>query len=186
MDEFRKILSKFGELSAWASAGAATSFIALFLGVAPPWPTGAAGITAVIQLVALILAFQLLRRARRRTVNRVLVASVVLLAILSMLYLTTFSLLTFETPRHHYVRAKGLVCTPEAKILYADICPWLDADQLIRAEWEARRLWTLQSITAVRVGLLTVWAAAFATLTTAIGAFLVSNSEKRLNGRGHS
>ncbi len=58
-------------MSAWAAGGSvALPFIASFIAIIPPWPAGLNVMTAVFQLLALILVFQAYKRSSRAEVTR--------------------------------------------------------------------------------------------------------------------
>jgi hypothetical protein len=62
LDEFWSVLKDYRKLSAWVAGGSIVlPFVTWFLGVVPPWPAGIQTVTAVFQLVALIVAFQTYR-----------------------------------------------------------------------------------------------------------------------------
>src|ERR1700719_2594580 len=70
LDEFKRVLSEYKNLSLWAAGGSVVfPFIASFLSVIPPWPAGLNIITSVIQLGALIVTYQTFR-GRSRLVKR--------------------------------------------------------------------------------------------------------------------
>jgi hypothetical protein len=158
----------------WALAGAtALPFVGALIGVSPPWPRGAAAITAVVTCVATILVFHGLREASLRAVNRITAASALALAVSASVYLVAMSLFTYQTPTTNEYWAKGFVCTPEALAIYKDKCPNLGIDELQGAEYEAERLWTSQSVTIIRVILVLLWLSAFVAIAAVIGSVLI-------------
>ena len=68
---------------------------------------------------------------------------------------------------------KGFTCSPEAQMIYKDKCPYLGVDELRGAEYEAERLWTVQSIAVVKVALAALWLIACIALTILISNALV-------------
>jgi membrane protein implicated in regulation of membrane protease activity len=67
---FKDLLKEFRGLSAWAvGAGVAVPFAAALASLSPPWPPGVVIVTAIVELVALVLVYQFLKSARRRTIN---------------------------------------------------------------------------------------------------------------------
>jgi hypothetical protein len=62
LDEFKRLLSEYKSLSVWAAgASIVVPFVASALSVIPPWPGGLDIITAVIQIGALVVAYQTFR-----------------------------------------------------------------------------------------------------------------------------
>jgi hypothetical protein len=173
LDPFRGVLRDVKELWAWAAGAAAVPFLANLAALAPPWPPAIVYLTAIIELIALILAFQFLKKARVRTINRVLAVSAAILFLSSILYLGLLSEFSYQIPGAKLTAVKGFVCTAEAIAAFAGKCPWLGETELKQAEWFAPHLWTSWSITIMRVLLASVWLLAFMMLTTVLGSFVV-------------
>ena len=175
MDGFYELLGEINKLSAWVMPSATIApLIASLVDLNPPWPNkiGLTIVTALVVLLALIVVFQFLRKKRRAVIDRVLLLSLAFLVASCVAYYSGLSLFSFTTPVTHDRYIKGFDCTKDARAVFADKCPWLDLDELKQAEYEATRLWTIQSITVVRIGLLTLWAFSFAMLALALGAFI--------------
>lgn len=170
---FRNILRDVKELWAWAAGAATIPFLANLAALAPPWPPAIVYLTAIIELIALILAFQLLRKASPQTINRVLAVSAILLFTLSVFYLVLLSQFTYDIPGTKITSIKGFTCSSEAAIAYPAKCPWLGERELKQAEWYAPHLWTTWSITLTRVALTSIWLSSFMMLTLVFGTFVV-------------
>jgi hypothetical protein len=157
----------------WAFVGGtALPFTGAFIGLSPPWPRGAAVITAIVTVTAIILFFSLLKQVSFRSLIRSTILSAVVLAILASSYLVAISLFTYQTPTTMEHWAKGYVCSAESLVVYKDKCPNLGIDELREAEFEAERLWTAQSVTVVRLILLLLWLAAFVAISAIMGCLL--------------
>lgn len=156
-------------------AGALLPMAAAWLGFAPPWPTGSQYFTIAFEAILLGATAAALHGVSRGLLRRLVVAASIVLALGGMVYLAGFNTFTFVTPTtgEHWV--KGYVCTPEALSLpgYKEKCPFLDKDELSQAEYEAQRLWTLPSITVVKVSLAALWFASFAAIAV-LGAAIVA------------
>jgi hypothetical protein len=99
----------------WAIfGGTGLPFVGAFIGLSPPWPRGAAVITAIVTVIRTLLVFFLLNQVSFRSLNRVIVSSAAVLAILSSTYLVAVSLFTYETPTTKEHWAKGYACSAEA------------------------------------------------------------------------
>lgn len=174
IDDFKRLLTEFRGLSTWSVGSAvAVPFAAALADLSPPWPTGVVLVTAIVELLVLALVFQFLRSARKSLINWTMVASALVLAVVSPLYLLRLSLDTYEVPTTKERFVKGDECTSDARDLHKDRCPDLGLDELREAEYAAERLWTRKSIATVRVRLVLLWAAAFVALSAALGSFLV-------------
>lgn len=173
MRGFWRLLKEVRGLLLWA-VGSAT--IPIFAGLAsfyPPWPPAIVPVTSILMVITLVLAFQLLRLAPVTTVNNVLVVSAIIVCFTSTVYLVGLSQFTFTEPHSQLRFVKGFVCTNDALLVYGVSCPWLGDDQLLQAEWEAGRLWTLWSITIIRIALVLLWSIAFVALSFLLGSFIV-------------
>lgn len=158
----------------WAFAGViAVPFGAAYGALTPPWPPGIEIATAILQTVAFILSQHRLRLVSTAAINRMIVFAAVLLTLASTAYLFAGSIYVYQTPttKEHWV--KGYACTREAQMVYKDKCPYLGSDELRSAEYEAERLWTVQSIAVVKVALVAIWLIACLALAILISNVLV-------------
>lgn len=155
--------------------GATLPMVAAWLGIAPPWPPGSQYFTIALEAVLLGATAAGLQGVSRGSLRRLVIASSILLVLGGMFYLALFNTFTFVTPTTGQHWVKGYVCTPEALSLpgYKEKCPFLDKDELSQAEYEAQRLWTLPSITVVKVALAAIWFASFAAIAV-LGAAIVA------------
>jgi TIR domain len=164
----------------WAIVGGTgLPFIGAFIGLSPPWPRGAAVITAIVTVIATILFFSLLKPVSFRSLNRAIVASALGLTTLASTYLVAVSLFTYQTPTTKEHWAKGYACSAEALVVYKDKCPNLGIDELREAEFEAERLWTAQSVTVVRLILVLLWLGAFVAVSAILGGLLAHRARAR-------
>lgn len=99
LDDFKLLLKEFRGLSVWAVGGSlVVPFAAALADLSPPWPSGIVPITAVAELLALVLVFQFFKNSKRRVTNRLLLLSVAILTITMMVYLIAFSYFTYSVP----------------------------------------------------------------------------------------
>ncbi|WP_157063896.1 hypothetical protein [Methylobacterium tarhaniae] len=169
---FKNLLREFRELAAWAAGPTAAPFVAHLLDLAPPWPRSIVFLTTITELIALVLAFQLLSGASKKTIQRVMLSSLVVIMIFSPIYLIAASQFTIRMPNKDLTVA-GLVCTGEARAVYKDKCPWLGRFELADAEYNADQLWEFWSISLVRTGLVMLWSLIFGALSMLFGSFLI-------------
>jgi len=175
LDDFKRLLTEFRGLSVWAVGSAvAVPFAAALIDLSPPWPRGVVLATAVVELVALVLVFQFFKSAKRRPINRVLLTGTLVLALVSPVYLTMLSLYTYQVPTTGERFVKGYDCTPEAvAVLKERPCSSLRLYDLQTVEYKAEWLWTGGSIAVIRITLVLLWFLVFASLSLALGSFLV-------------
>ena len=105
---FKELLKEFRGLSVWAVGGSvAVPFAAALASLSPPWPPAIVLVTAIAELVALIYVYQFLKSARRKSVNRILAISGLLLFLFGAAYLAAVSLYTYEVPTTKQRFVKG-------------------------------------------------------------------------------
>jgi hypothetical protein len=155
----------------WGLAGAlALPPVAAAGSLTPPWPPAVVVLTVVSQVTSFALASQRLAVVTRGTASRVAVGLAIGLGVLACMYLLSVSRYTYQTPTTKERWAAGFVCTADARAVFGDKCPNLGIDELRSAEYEAERLWTRESITIVRVGLVVLWLVAFILLSAMIAS----------------
>ncbi len=182
LSDFKALLHDFRGISLWAvGGGLAVPFAASLAELAPPWPPGIVGVTAVVELLTLVFVYQFLRFVGRRRINRALLSSAALLIALGASYFVLFSLLTYTTQPKKVLLVKGFVCTPEAAAVYKNKCPLLGFDEVKEAEYEPERLWTEGSLAASRLTLSAAWLGSFLALSAVLGTFLVY--QRRIGNR---
>jgi hypothetical protein len=182
LDDFYFILKKFKGMSAAAlTTAAAVPFIAFLVGIIPPWPSGIILITALVELVTLIVVFQFLRSAAQPQINRVLGISTVLLGIFSVVYLLAFSLFTYPIVAAKIRGVKGFICRVDNPPLVMTECPLVSVERIKDAEYNAEMIWVGWTVDVARFGLALTWLVAFVFLAGLIGTFLVYQT--RVKGR---
>jgi hypothetical protein len=173
-DDFLDILKRFRKLSVTAlGTGAAVPFFAYVANIAPPWPPGVMLLTALTELVALILAFQFLRTKERSPVSLAVGIMATLLFLVSFAYLVLIAIFTYVTPQTKERFVKGFVCKLDTERLYPGECPFVSNEILSKAQWNADQIWAEWSIALMQVFIASLWVAAFVFLSGLIGAFLV-------------
>jgi len=177
LDGFKELLKEFRELGLWAAGGATVPFAAHLVSLSPPWPKGIVVVTSLVELIALVFVYQFVKSARRRTVNRILMAGTLVMTLAGAVYLVGNSIYTYEVPTTKERFIKGYVCTENAQLVFKGKCPVLDLDDLATANYEAERLWTAASIATTRVSLVFFWLAAFVALSAVIGSFVVYQAQ---------
>lgn len=181
LDDFKKLLKEFRGLSQWSVVGGSlvVPFAAYLASLSPPWPRGIVPVTAVVELVALMLVFQFYNDSSRRVINRVLLLSVAVFALAGVVYLGAVSYFTYEAPTTKERFVMGYECTDEALLVFKKHCADLGTDELKTAEYEAERLWTRRSIAVTRAGLALLWSVDFVALSFALGSFLCYQMRKK-------
>ncbi len=179
-DDFLDIIRKFRTLSLSAlGTGTAVPFFAYVAKIAPPWPPGVMLLTALTELVCLIVVFQFLRTKGRKLVNRVVAIFALLLCLSSLGYFIFLAIFTYVTPHTNERFVKGFVCRPEIKRFYSDQCPLVSRDLLSGLQYTAENVWMDWSVAVMQVVIASLWLACFIFLSSLIGAFLVFQTKTR-------
>jgi hypothetical protein len=179
-DDFLDIVRKFRTLSVSAlGTGTAVPFFAYVAKIAPPWPPGVMLLTALTELVCLVVVFQLLRSKGRKTVNRVVALLALLLCLSSLCYFIFLAIFTYVTPITNERFVKGFVCRPEIQRFYSDQCPLVSRDLLSGLQYTAENVWVDWSVAVIQVVIASIWLACFVFLSSLIGAFLVFQTKTR-------
>jgi hypothetical protein len=172
-DDFRYVLSNFRVLSA---AGLGTSivvpFVAYVANVMPPL-TGIVLITALVEIVTLVLVFQLFRSKPKRAIDKMLTRTVVLLFAASAVYLVCFVMVTFQKGSSTERGVRGFICESKLSKEMAAGCPSVSREHLQKAEWDPYQVWVEWTVDLNLALLTLLWLACFLLLSFSIGTFLV-------------
>jgi len=180
LDDFKAVLKEYSNLAIWVAGGSvALPFIASFLSIIPPWPKGLDVITAIFQLLTLILVFQTLSGSSRRKVSRNVIILFVACFVTILAYIVVFISFTIYVPAAKRYIVVGYSCTSDAARVYTDTCPDLGYSALAGVAFDEFRLWTKGSITLVRTGLIGIWFVFFVSLSALVGSFLVFQMSKK-------
>ena len=172
LSDFRNYFQSFIGL---ITAGVATTALVLVTALAelaPPWPPAVVQVTAVGQIIALILIYQFMKKAPKKTINRRLLWSLGILVVLAITYLSLHSITVYEMPNGEF-GLKGFACSGDAQALYGGDCPFLNRTQIADAEFEADRLWTPVGLLMTRVALIIAWIGMFSSIVVLVGLFVV-------------
>lgn len=172
LSDFRAYFRSFIGL---ITAGVATTALVLVTALAelaPPWPPAVVQVTAVGQIIVLVLIYQFMKTAPRKTINRRLLWSLVLLVILAIAYLSLHSLTVYEMPNGEF-GLKGFACSSDALALYGSDCPFLNRTHIADAEFNADRLWTPLGLMISRLVLIIAWVGMFSSIVFLVGLFVV-------------
>jgi hypothetical protein len=179
-DDFLGILAKFKGLSAAGLAtGASIPFVAYYTGLAPPPEPKAAAVAAgSVELITLIIIFHFFRRASRRTIDRLMLATAALLMVAGTLYLTSFMFGTFEWSEVEIRGIRGFICSDKLSKTTKDQCPYIGQPRL-RHSSDSEEVWIPWTVTVTAVILHILWLASFAMLSALVGSFLVYQTKVR-------
>lgn len=172
LDEFRDVLTDYKSVSSWILGGTiAVPLADIVLQLGPPWPTGVAIITSVAEILTLIFAFHFWLRQPFKQVSRRMRVALVLLIVFFGIYLYLNSAYTFASPTDGERFVKGFILRPDVVPLIRN--GYTPDDALKGAEFQAREIWTVSSINAMQITLLTLWLLSFTVLSIFIASFVM-------------
>lgn len=181
LDEFYSRLRDLRKLWAWIVAAAVLPFLAVLARIAPPWPPAVAYLTSIVCVLAMIVAHQIFRTSSLKSINKLILVCLGVLAVTSVAYLSVLSQFTYDAPGAKVSRVKGFTCTDIGLKSFPAKCPWYGELELRQSEWEAEYLWTTWSIGVVRVALVSLWSAAIMSLSLAFSGFIVFQARQMRN-----
>lgn len=172
LEEFRAALADYKSIGPWAIGGAVfVPLVDYLIQLGPPWPGGLPVITSIAELLVLIVSFHFWFRSPRKRVSRRLIIFLVLLILCFGAYLYCDSAYTFAAGANVTKSVKGFTLRPDvAPLISADFTP---EDALRSAEYQAEAVWTAESITAMRLILLSMWLASFVFLSATVATFVL-------------
>jgi hypothetical protein len=181
LDEFKQLLKEYRGLSLWAAGGSVVfPFVASFIAIIPPWPTGLNVITCVFQLLALIFVYQRYSSSPKSIITRNVTILFWVCFVLILVYIVLFSMFTIYVPIAKRSIVVGFKCLPSAEAVFGDKCPYLDLEDLAGVAFDEFQLWTKLSISIIRSALICVWFLFFICLSALIGKFLVYQMRRRV------
>jgi hypothetical protein len=143
LDQFKLLLSEFRNLSLWAAGGSVVlPFIASFISVIPPWPSGLNIMTAIFQLVSLMFVYQSYFGASRRTITKNMGLLSISAFVIILVYMMIFTIFTIYVPQAHRSMVIGYACTDDAFKVFGSKCPLLDLNALASVAYDEFMLWT--------------------------------------------
>lgn len=157
----------------WSGLTSATlPFIAAFIDVIPPWPRGVQYITAIFQLVAIVVAYKFSVGIDRARVERNMLYFLAIICVLFVCYLFGFSLFSIHVPKGGFYIVGGYQCTERAFVVYKTDCPFLNLDALKAVSYDETELWTKLSLSITRTALAIIWFLFFGVMSVLLGQFI--------------
>ncbi len=156
-------------------AGVAATALVLVTALAdlsPPWPPGIAQLTAIAQLVVLIVVFLHYRGAENAKITTVVKWGAASSSVFTLIYLMLFSLLIFEMPNGEN-SLRGLECKDIIYEIYGGSCPFLTREEISEGGYSAEKFWTTRGILVSRILMLVCWLGMFLSLVWTFASFAV-------------
>ncbi|MBO9623928.1 MAG: hypothetical protein J7500_14560 [Sphingomonas sp.] len=169
MDEYLKDIAK---TLGFAAGVAALPLIVAFAKLQPPWPPAIEYLSSVFILMAALAMWEWGRNAKRVVRRRLILAGMALTMIGIGAYLPLYSMFVQVEGSTGERIIKGMVCTPDAFLIYPQQCPQLPSEALPSVQWDATQLWTQNSILKVRMMLVAAWLCFTAGLVAFVGAVI--------------
>lgn len=177
LGDFGRVFKDVKTLWAWMAVAASVPLLANLAGLAPPWPSAIAYLTAIFEILMLIWAYHNFKGAGKIIIGKIINIGIPVLFVLLIGYLYVFSNFTYEIEGTGELGIRGYECTEKALRLYSEECPYIKPDNIKKAEWDPTILWTGDSISVVRTMLVTFWILVFIVLTSILGAFVVRQND---------
>ncbi|HYJ83243.1 MAG TPA: hypothetical protein VEW26_10425 [Allosphingosinicella sp.] len=169
MEDYLKSLIKVLGIGA---AFAAIPLFASLAGLQPPWPPAIGYVSAALVLLASLIVWELVRKARSGRRRLLMIVATLLTLAGLFAYLILYSSFIENIPGSSERVVRGYECNHDAKLVYGDRCPDLPRDALRDAEWESLALWTRSSVTTARVALTVAWLVFMSGLIAAVGSIV--------------
>ena len=180
LDDFRDFVSDFNSLSAISAKGAIALPLAdLFTNIGPPWPPLLAPITSVIQILVLILVFQLWYDLSETQVKFRIKLGTAAILVFFFLYLALAIGLVIDNIPGGSRTVEGFIVRPDIQEILG---PGFSARQALEAtEYNPYEVWTRGSIIASNLSLVGVWIALYSSFTAVAGAFVLYQRNRQVD-----
>jgi hypothetical protein len=177
---FRALVSDYRSITTWTVGGSIVAPLSdLVFKIGPPYPSGVSIITSIVELLVLMGIFQFWNSLSARAINKRLVIALNVAAISFILYLILLGTATFIEPVGQQRLVKGFWLRPEAAAQIETIRKkpgkaGYTIDEFLRGkENDPELVWTMFSITFMRIALILTWLAMFVGLAGFIGMFVM-------------
>jgi hypothetical protein len=189
IDEFFGVLKDVRRVAVFSAGGLIVLPVAASMGgYSPPWPDGIVMITTLMELVILIVTFQVYFNSPKSAITKVVIAAAISLLLFSLIYLLTYSVFVYAIPnnRTRIVLGCGLsrdalsLLNDRGKIAGLDDCPGEFYSLLKSAQYEADRVYSKLSVSLIRAALDISWLGCFGSLACVCGAFITFQRRRRI------
>ncbi|WP_108520318.1 hypothetical protein [Bradyrhizobium algeriense] len=184
LDRFWQLLHEYSKLSLWAAGGSIViPFVASFLSIIPPWPTGLNIITSVIQLASLAISYQSASNKAGKVAFNMKILGAVGFALV-LVYMFLFTTFTIFVPQAQRSIVIGYECLPDAlKVFNGRSCLSLNVDDLATVAFDEFLIWTKTSVAVIRAVLVGVWLSLFVVIASLLGQFLAYQMKLKVGPR---
>lgn len=187
LDDFFDLTGQVRKVALIAAGGLILlPLLAGFGGFQPPWPKGVAIITSLLEMVVLIVVFQLLSHAPRALASKVIVWSALLVALLSVAYLVLSAIFVYQIPHNDTRVVLGCGLGENTKIILdhlgrrpTDVCPGEFSSLLEGKQYNTDQIWTKLSVNLIGAALVLTWLGAFGALAALMGVFVSFQRRQR-------
>ena len=177
LDEFKSVIKDYRSLTFYQVNGTLVLPLADFATkVGPPWPPFSPLWTTLVETIVLLVLFQSSFQSTKKVLVTTMRRALLFSFVSAILFLIGNSMFVFDS-KNVPKDVKGFVVIDDVKPVLTPV--FKEQDALEGANWDPTKVWTLWSITVVRVGLFVTWIALFGSLTRAIGAFVILQRRPR-------
>ena len=174
--DFWHFVKDFGDIKALITKAAILAPLsAIVLPIGSPWPTEitASILACIVEVVAILLAYEFWRRGRPRIAyvrKWLLLFSIAFFALLGVYMSITTQYVTIQDPNHRIV--KGYEYKPEIVLRYGSEPFWPPDNELMIKYNGPSGVWTANSLHIMRTLVLGLWLGLWGSLAATISAFL--------------
>ena len=169
-------------ISVAATGLISTQLLVLFTGYQPPWHPGLTIITTLMELTVLVLSFQFFSQSTKKSTNKTIIISFVLLMFFSLLYMILYSFFVFKIPSTNTYITLGCGLTNDSYMFLKenkvdinkinDTCPGEFYKILVSSQFESTNVWIPWTVKVINILLLLSWLICFGTLSLFLGVFV--------------
>lgn len=171
IENFHGLTKEYGNILAVGFGSAAILLISQLISVAPPWPSAIIQISAVYQLLVLIVVAQFFTEKRKSVFDKRIRLFVSGFFAISIIYFAALSVFVYSGPNgDRFVR--GLICTQDALALFSDSCPLLSDREISRAGYDGGELWTTTGLMLGRSLFLALWLLLLTSVAFSVATFV--------------
>lgn len=183
LSDFRRYAKDFTSLSAWMGKLFVVIPLADFATqVGPNWPNFWLGkvvgsIACGFGLMFCFLLYDWKNLSQRKYVFR-MAAAMLFMACLAVAYITLYSIFVVSITDQGTVVTTGFTNLPQIDE-FIDLSPnHQSAKDLLEKFHEPESIWTIRSLTSVRISLLCLWVAGWGAFAIAVGVFIIAQWKK--------
>lgn len=170
LEDFGELIRGYKGVLAATLGGALLALISEFSGIVPPFPEGVVQITAIFQLLILIVVFQIIDKRSKKFVDRHIIISLIIFVFILLTYLLILNIFTYSDPDGE-IKLKGLICTDRAQLYFEGACLFISDAQVTASGGIEGDIWTDLGRDLAGMIVLVLWLVMFSSVSYAVAVF---------------